>query len=170
MAPRSKVRTKKVVAETRAGFDGEPPEFGERKDFVWARGKREVVRSPCNLNTSRISWLYAHKRIERHQFLAAEQLARDWEISLIAPVASKVLFEGTSRRGGVLPGDRQVAAMQHHGAARAALGRNWAIVELVVEQNISVEKAGAALQVHPKFALGMLWSALNTLADHYRLT
>jgi hypothetical protein len=164
----SKARQKPMAPQTKHGFDGEPPEFGERRDYAYAEGKRVAVVSPCNRNCDRIEWLFSHKSIERRQYDAAQRLMQDLYMSQITSVASAGMGGGGS--GGLhdpFPNDTKVDAMRRHGAAREALGRNWAIVEAVVEQNMSVEKASAAMHVHRQTGMGMLYAALHFLADTY---
>ena len=152
------------------GYDGNPPEFRERRDFVYMNGVREPTLSPENINHSRLKWLKEHKRIEQRQFDAGERLAKDWELSLIQPMASSVLVgNGGSGGSGQLPNDAKKMAMYRHGAAVKHLGRMWPIVELVVHQNKSVEKASAMLHIHQKVGMGQLYAALHFLADHYGL-
>lgn len=150
------------------GYDGEPPEFGERRDYAYAEGKRVAVVSPCNRNCDRIEWLFAHKRIEQRQYDAAQRLMQDFYLSQITSVASVGMGGGGS--GGLhdpFPNDTKVDAMRRHGDARTALGYNWAIVELVVEQNLSVVKASAALHIDWRTGMGALGASLHFLASHY---
>ena len=153
------------------GHDGNVPEFGIRRDFVYADGKREATESPENCNHSRVKWLFTHKKIEDRQFAAAERLSRDWELSLMQPRASSVIVGNGGGGSGQLPNDAKVAAMRRHGDAMKALDRIRArlIVELVVIQNLSVEKASAQMRVHHRFGSGALNVALHFLADHYKL-
>jgi hypothetical protein len=149
------------------GHDGNPPEFAERRTLVWEEGKRIAGTSPENVNHSRIRWLKAHGRIDARQEEAAKRLADDWEMAQIQPCASSVMVGNGSGGGDNHPNDRKVGAMRRHGDARDALGMVWPIVEMVVEQNMTVEKASAQLRVHTKVGHGLLWAALHTLADFY---
>lgn len=151
------------------GYDDEPPEFRIRKDHIYAGGKRESVESLENSNHSRALWLYTHGKIEQRQFLASVKLAKDWELSQISGTASTILVGAGGKSGDVHPNDAKRDAMKRHGAAVKALGRCWAIVELVVQNNLSVEKASAQLRVHHRFGSGALNVALHFLADHYKL-
>lgn len=152
-----------------AGFEGEPPVHGERRTFVWEEGHRVAEMSPVNLNHSRVSYLHSRGRIDLRQFAAAERLAKDWQLAQIQPRASSVMVGGGSSGGDNHPNDLKVDAMRRHGNAMAVLGAAWPLVELVVEQNLSVEKAAGQLHIHPKYAHGALWAALHFLADHYGL-
>jgi hypothetical protein len=147
------------------GFDGEKPEFVAARDQAGV-GKRQL-QGIMNINTDRVIYLYHHRRIDERQFLAAQRLERDWQLSLIDPVASMVLVGACG--GQLLPADAKVAAMRRHGAAKAALGRAWAMVDLVVHKHYSVERASAMFRIHRKCGFGVLWASLHALADHYRM-
>ncbi|HEY0281603.1 MAG TPA: hypothetical protein VGC27_03145 [Rhizomicrobium sp.] len=152
------------------GYDGEPPEFAVRRDLVEAEGKRKHQESLQNINCSRIAYLYAKKRIEWRQFMAAERLWKDAYDMGRFPKASNVIV-GNGASGGVMgPGDVQVNASRRYHEARSELefARNWAIVELVVEEQVSVEKAAGRLRMHDQAAMMALKLALHTLANHYR--
>lgn len=152
-----------------AGHEGEPPVHAERKTLTWEDGKRVAGSSPFNINHSRVCYLFNRGRIEKRQLGAAERLTKDWELSLIQPRASSVIVGGGSSGGDSHPNDAKWDAMQRHGNAMDALGAAWPLIELVVEQNMSVEKASGKLGFHPKYGHGMLWVALHVLADHYKL-
>ena len=153
-----------------AGHDGNKPEFGMRKDFVYADGAREEVESPENLNNNRVKWLHSHNRITLRQFQAADRLAKDWEMSLIHPFASSVLVGGGSSAGDNHPNDAKRAAMRRHGDAVAALGRLWPIVEKVAIENKTVGLASGELRIHNRDGAAPLDVGLDILADHYGLT
>jgi len=153
----------------RAGYDGNKPEFQPVRDYVYVDGRREPVDGPQNVNTTRIAWLFAHNEIDARQYEAGRRLQKDWHLSLIQPFASSVLVGAGGSGGNQLPNDAKVAAMKRHGNARAALGYGWAIIELVVHDDITIGKAAAKLHVGEKQAKGMLWLALHILADHYGL-
>lgn len=152
-----------------AGHDGEPPVHGERKTLVWEEGKRVAGVSPANLNHSRASYLHSRGRIDARQFAAAERLYSDWYLAQIQPRASSVLVGGGSSGGDNHPNDAKIAAMKRHGDAIAALGPAAALVELVVQRDMSVEKAAGQLHSNDRYAMGVLWAALHFLADHYDL-
>lgn len=152
------------------GYDGNPPEFGIRKDHVYADGKREATESPENINHDRVKWLFNHGKIDLRQYQAAERLSNDWQLSKIEPHASSVLV-GAGGSGDMHPNDAKRDAMKRHGAAQKALEeiRSWAIVDMVVQQNMTIEKASARLRVHYRFGAGALNVALHFLANHYKL-
>jgi len=148
------------------GHDGEKPEYIPPRDFAGA-GKRKLD-GQLNVNVDRATWLFQHKHIDERQYEAAQRLQYDWERSQISPTASNVLVGNGSSGGPQLPQDVKVQAMRRHGAAKAALGMCWRIVELVLHESVSVEKAVGMLRMRNRhFAMGVLWSGLNMLADHY---
>lgn len=153
------------------GHDGQKPEFVTRREHPWVGGKREATDSNFNVNHSRICWLFTHGRISQRQYDAAERLARDWEKSQIQPAASTVMVgNGGSGGSAELPQDMKVRAMQRHGAAIKFLGGHAPLVQLVVEENRTVEKAGALLGIHNRqVAMGRFETALDFLAGHYGL-
>ncbi|HLY04254.1 MAG TPA: hypothetical protein VKR31_00755 [Rhizomicrobium sp.] len=150
------------------GHDGDAPESMDARDFpdVDVDGKREPVKGPMNINCDKIEYLYAHGHIELSQAEAARRLHKDWTTAMILPIASSVLVGA----GGAneLPNDAKAAAMKRHGLAVEVLGENWSILELVVQQNKSVEQAASMLRVNRKFAMGCLSAALWSLAAHYK--
>jgi hypothetical protein len=160
-------RTDTAIA-CKCGYDGNPPVFGEKRDFVEANGKRELGVSPYNCNIDRIEWLFSHARIEQRQYDAANRLYRDFYLSQISSVVAN-LAPGGGGAHDAFPNDVKVDAMRRHGDARTALGRIWPIVELVVEQNRSVEKAAAILHINHRECTGLLKAALHVLADHYSI-
>lgn len=151
------------------GHDGQPPEHIEQRTLVWEDGKRIAGTSPFNVNHSRVCALFTRQRIGKRQLAAAEKLAKDWQTSLIQPMASSVLVGGGSSGGDNHPNDDKIKAMRRHGDAVEALGAGWPLVELVVQKNLSVEEATKQLGRHFKWGHGALWVALHTLADHYGL-
>lgn len=151
------------------GFDGNPPEFGMRKDYVYVDGEREATESPENNNASRIKWLCAHHRITKRQFAAGDRFEQDWNQALIEPRANSVLVGAGGGAGTMHPNDAKRAAMQRDGDARQALGRLLPIVQLVVIDNLSIGKASAMLRIHGQAAIELLKVGLETLADHYKL-
>jgi hypothetical protein len=151
------------------GHDDEPPIFVEARD-IESKGKREKIDALENVNCSRIAYLYARGRIEWRQFMAAERLWRDaYEMGKF-PRASNIIVGNGGSGVQIGPGDMQVNASRRYHDARRDLeyARNWAIVELVVEDQISVEKAAGLLRVHHQYAQACLHNALHILANHYR--
>lgn len=158
-----------TMALGRAGHDGEPPVFtSARDDLTDPEDKSRKLESPQNVNCDRARFLFHREEIDARQYEAARRLQKDWETALIMPVASNVMV-GAGGSGDVHPNDAKIAAMQRHGAAKAALGWGWNVVELVVLEHLSLNKAGARMRCHEKRAMGMLWLALHMLADFYRL-
>lgn len=153
-----------------AGHDGQPPEFVLRRDYVYSNGQRETTESPENINYSRVKWLLNHRRIEKRQYDAAEKLSKHWEKSQIMPSASRILVGagGANHAEDII--DSKITAGAKFAEAQNMLGRNWAIIQLVVIDNVSVEQASARLRMHPKFGMGALGAALHFLADHYGLS
>ncbi|HVV64880.1 MAG TPA: DUF6456 domain-containing protein [Rhizomicrobium sp.] len=159
-----------VPAGGEPGYEGHPPEKMPARDFpeVEENGVRKPPEGRVNVNIDRIEWLYAHDLIEARQCEAARLLSKDWELAQIEPRASTVLV-GAGGGEARLPTDVKVDAMKRHGAARKALGRGWPIIELIVQDRLSVEAASARLRLHAKVGMGYLQLALHMLADHYRL-
>lgn len=168
--PPVKRQTPYVASGAEPGHDGEPPVFGIRRDLVEAEGKRDEQESIENVNCTRIAYLYAKHRIEWRQFMAAERLWKDFYDMGQFPKASNVIVGNGASGGTMGPGDIQVNASRRYHDARRVLeqARNWAVVELVVEEQLSVEKAAAQLHLNVKYAKGCLDCALHMLANHYR--
>lgn len=156
--------------ESEPGHDGQRPKFVESQDFVYVDGKREPVLGPQNINCDRIAYLFAKKRIELRQYQAAERIWRDWYDMGQFPKASNVIVGNGASGGSLGPGDVQVqASIRFHNAKRdLEWARNWAIVELVVLDQVSVEKAAGMLHLHSRFAMACLHCALHMLANHYK--
>ena len=151
------------------GYEGEPPIFGLRKDFVYVDGAREATESPENLNHSRVKWLLEHKRITPRMYDAADRFEKDWNTSQIQPRASSVMVGNGSGSGDMHPNDAKRAAMHRHGDARDAMGRLAPVVEFVVLDNLSVGKASAKLRIHNQAGIELLRIGLEMLADHFKL-
>lgn len=170
MATKTVSKKQNNNASMTPGFDGHPPEFVEQRIFTYEKGARKPTDCPVNINTDRITYLFNHGRLEERQYLAARRLEEDWQLSLILPTASSMCSGGGGRSGDFAAlSDAKVDALRRHGDARAALGRNWAIIELVVEQHLSVERAAAALRVNRYEAMGLLKATLHQLADLYKI-
>lgn len=156
-----------AVSKQEPGHDGAPPVQVEARD-LYGEGKRERVKGEKNINTDRVEWMYEHGDIDERQHQAALKLQRDWELSLINPVASSVLV-GATKGQHELPNDVKVAAMKRHRSAQLALGYDWPIIVCVVERNKPVDWVASALRIDKRKVAGRLWSALHRLADHYGL-
>jgi hypothetical protein len=151
------------------GYDGNPPEFREARDLA-GKGKRKSELGPQNIRVDRIEWLLAHKRIDVAQHSAGRKLQYDSELAQIGGYAILTDVKGgpgTNR----LP-DLKCDAIARVNAARAHVGSKgvgWRILELVVIENTSLEKAAAMMRIHSRGALPALQGALDALAAHYRL-
>lgn len=162
-----------MTAQPKHGYDGEPPVFVESRDFVFVEGPgheriREPVKGPQNINTDRIRWLFEHRVIEDHHHQAAVRLQRDWEVSLIMPMAQIGAVVGGGGRSDYTPAHVKIeASRRFHDAMRAMGGKGSKIVDLVALQAMSVQKAAASMRVHNLKAQGMLIVALDILASHY---
>ena len=164
------------MAGAAPGHDGEAPVFAVKRDLREAEGKRETEESVVNVNCDRIAFLYAKKRIEWRQFMAAERLWKDYYDMGQFPKASNVIVGNGASGGAMGPGDVQVNASRRFYDAKRVLeqARNWAMVQLVVigpdEESgpVSIEKAAALLHYNSQYAKGCLDCALHMLANHYR--
>ena len=151
------------------GYDGNPPEFREARDLA-GKGKRKSELGPQNIRVDRIEWLLAHKRIDVAQHSAGRKLQHDSELAQIGSYAMLTDVKGGSGTNR-LP-DLKCDAIARVNAARAHVGSKgvgWRILELVVIENRSLEKAAAQMRIHSRGALPALQGALDALAAHYRL-
>ncbi len=151
------------------GYDGNPPEFREARDLA-GKGKRKSEFGPQNIRVDRIEWLLAHKRIDLAQHSAGRKLQHDSELAQIGSYAILTDVKGGSGTNR-LP-DLKCDAIARVNAARAHVGSKgvgWRILELVVIENLSLEKAAAMMRIHSRGALPALQGALDALAAHYKL-
>jgi Domain of unknown function (DUF6456) len=151
------------------GYDGNPREFREARDLS-GKGKRKSELGPQNIRVDRIGWLLAHKRIDVAQHSAGRKLQHDSELAQIGSYAMLTDVKGGSGTNR-LP-DLKCDAIARVNAARAHVGSKgvgWRILELVVIENRSLEKAAAQMRIHSRGALPALQGALDALAAHYRL-
>ena len=151
------------------GYDGNPPEFREARDLA-GKGRRKSEFGPQNIRVDRIEWLLAHKRIDLAQHSAGRKLQHDSELAQIGSYAILTDVKGGSGTNR-LP-DLKCDAIARVNAARAHVGSKgigWRILELVVIENLSLEKAAAMMRIHPRGALPALLGALDALAAHYKL-
>ena len=153
-----------------AGHDGNPPVFAQAKDLIDAKGRREAIDGPTNLNHNRVRMLEHRKIIDDVQLAAAERFEKDWHLSELRPVASSVMVgNGGSGGAGSAPADVKLDAMTRYGAAKQVLGRAFGIVDAVVCRNLRVDEAASELKIHPRRATGQLEIGLDALALHYGL-
>lgn len=158
-----------MTTQPKHGHDGNVPVFEASKDFVYVGGEREPVKGPQNINVDRIEWLFAHKRIQDYHKEAARRFQEDWELGLIYPVASMVLT-GAGGRSCHQPADTKIDAMIRFSKAKAALGpKAGRLMERVVLERMSIEKAGATMGLNEKAAPGAFQIAIDVLAAHYGL-
>ncbi len=151
------------------GYDGNPPEFREARDLA-GKGKRKSELGPQNIRVDRIEWLLAHKRIDLAQHSAGRKLQHDSELAQIGSYAILTDVKGGSGTNR-LP-DLKCDAIARVNAARAHVGSKgvgWRILELVVIENLSLEKSAAMMRIHSRGALPALQGALDALAAHYKL-
>jgi len=151
------------------GYDGNPPEFREARDLA-GKGKRKSEFGPQNIRVDRIEWLLAHKRIDLAQHSAGRKLQHDSELAQIGSYAILTDVKGGSGTNR-LP-DLKCDAIARVNAARAHVGSKgvgWRILELVVIENLSLEKSAAMMRIHSRGALPALQGALDALAAHYKL-
>ena len=150
------------------GYDGNPPEFREARDLA-GKGKRKSELGPQNIRVDRIEWLLAHKRIDVAQHSAGRKLQHDFELAQIGSYA--ILSDAKGGSGTNRLPDLKCDAIARVNAARTHVGSGvgWRILELVVIENVSLEKAAARMRIHSRGALPALQGALDTLAAHYRL-
>ena len=153
------------------GYDGNAPEFREARDIA-GKGKRKSELGPENIRVDRIEWLLAHKRIDVAQHSAGRKLQHDSELAQIGGYASLENVKCGSGSGTNRLPDVKCDAIARVNAARAHVGSRgvgWRILELVVIENVSLEKGAAMMRIHPRGALPALQGALDTLAAHYKL-
>lgn len=151
------------------GYDGNPPEFREARDIA-GKGKRKPELGPQNIRVDRIEWLLSHKRIDVAQHSAGRKLQHDSELAQIGSYAMLTDVKGGSGTNR-LP-DLKCDAIARVNAARAHVGGKgvgWRILELVVIENVSLERAAERMRIHSRGALPALQGALDALAAHYRL-
>lgn len=154
-------------APAKIGYDGEPPQFREARD-LHGKGKRETVLGPQNIAVDRLEWMLAHKRIEQYQHQAGRQLQADVQLAEIATYATSGARTGGS--GSSTLSDAKCDAISRVNGVRVSLrGLAWRILELVVIDGLSVEKAETRLRLRYRAGHGALLVALDSLAAHYNL-
>lgn len=149
------------------GYDGNAPEFREARDLA-GKGKREKVLGPQNIRIDRLEWLLAHKRIESYQHAAGRKLQKHSETAQIGGFSTFQGGMGGSHATHL--SDTKCDAVAAVNEARKHVGNGaWRILELVVIDNFSLEKAAAHMRIHARGALPALHIALDALARHYGL-
>ena len=160
----------------KAGYDGNAPEFrlkrgSEVRDHTTGAVIRDGEMGAVNVCVDRLEWLLAHKRIEPHQHTAGEYLQADWQLAEQLTFATA----GAARSGGGTNrlADAKCDAHDRMNDAVERLGGNrsigWKIVDLVILQNVSLEKAERSLALPLRSGLGALRGALDSLARLYGL-
>lgn len=165
---RAKKPPKQDRAEVRIGYDGNPPVFRPARDIV-GQGKREVIDGPQNINIDRLEWYLDHRLIERHHHTAGRKLQLYAET---AELSSGVSLLAGARGGGSMTSlsDAKCDALDKLNKARAELSpMNWRLIDLVVLQNITAQKASRQMGFHERSAMPTLVMALDSLAKHYGL-
>jgi len=159
--------------ELKIGFDGNPPEFRQKRGSeVRDQKTGEVVRegemSAQNIAVDRLEWLLAHQRIQTHQHAAGRRLQRDAEQA--AQVAYASLSDTLGGSGTNRVSDVRCDAIDRVNDARTHIGsKGWRIIELVALENISLGRAESMMRMGPGGGIGALTTALDTLARHYGL-
>lgn len=165
-----------VVPVHRHGFNGNPPEFREKrfsavKDSA-GRILREAEASPQNVASDRLEWYLAHGKISPHHHQAGNRLFGDAHLAEIA--CYSVIGAVGGHGGGTLLPDAKIDAMKRINSARAALSPlSWRTVELVIMSGPpghTVEEAGTIMGFGRRNGMGLLIAALDQLAAHYGLT
>ena len=170
---KSRARRKPSLRSVKvAGHEGLPPIFRPARDIAGA-GKRERPDGPQNINVDRLEWLLAHDCIEPHHHEAGRRLQRDWERAQITAGVSLVSSGGGSGSSGL--SDTKCDALEAVNKARKSFGREWhrstawRIIELVVIDGASMEKAASRVGFNARGALPVLCVALDQLGAHYGL-
>lgn len=146
------------------GFNGEPPQLRTPRDIKGA----DVRELPghFNMNVDRLEWLYEHKNLDDIQYNAGRRLQSDWQVASLLIVSSASQIGGKGARN-TLP-DAKLDAMQRHSRVLAPLpGRIRAVVEAVIQENMSLEKAAAIVRVNRRAALPLLQAGLDMIARGY---
>lgn len=156
-----------------AGHDGAVPVLeAPPKAAEWEkRGNKHPL---FNANCSRIAYLVRRKRLQERHFLAAEQLFYDNHMSRLESMAQAGAPMGAG--GGYGPAamadakldamDRKIKAVERVAMAGADAEK---MVTRVVLDDLTVERAAALAGLEKRYAMGVLVTALNILAAHYRI-
>ncbi len=147
------------------GFDGHPPMFRAARDLE-NKGQRIKVDGPQNINVDRLEWYLAHRLIEKYQHEAGRrlQLARETEE---LSGGSNYQGAGGGSPSSTLP-DVKCDAMHNVNKVKKALPpRMFRMLELVVIEGKTAEKAAALMQWNTRAAIPCLTLCLDALAMHY---
>lgn len=158
-----------------AGHDGEPPEFREARDIegrdsLTGKIVRIVPAGPQNINCDRIEWLFAHHKIGKRQYEAANTLMSDHYLSGRETIAVAGTSSGGNRE--FEPAEqrefagRRLKATQEH-FTRGWKSTLWPILNLVVLRNVSPGKAAGIERTHERTVQERLSIGLHLLADYY---
>jgi len=161
----TKPMTKPIpMDQIRHGFDGQPAEFIAFRDIEGSEARTIGLFRKID----RLEWLHSHKRIENHQFDAGRKLQSDIEQAQIVSYATLGAVPGgvgTDRLS-----DAKCDAIARVNHVRIALrGIPWRILELVVIDGLTVEKAETRMRMRYRAGHGALLAALDTLAALYGL-
>jgi hypothetical protein len=149
------------------GYDGSPPIFREARD-LGGIGSRKKVLGPQNINVDRLEWLLAHNLIEVHQHTAGRKLQESWQMADLS-VGAKLEGGGG---GGSSTGlsDAKCDAFSSVGKAVKSLSpKCWRMIQLVVIEGVTVQKAAAQMRIPERGALPALVFSLDQLGHHYGL-
>lgn len=147
------------------GFDGKPPMFREARD-VTNNGTRVKVLGPQNINVDRLEWLLAHKLIEPHHHQAGRKLQGSCETVELSCGVS--LDGGGGRSPSTTLSDAKCDALDAVNRVRAALSPLcWRMIELVVLDGVSAEKAASQMRINSRAAIPALTFCLDALGRHY---
>ncbi|UOR10082.1 DUF6456 domain-containing protein [Qipengyuania flava] len=144
---------------------------GPRRRGNPGTGARSVT---VNLGESPLSWLHARGHLSDRQFEAGERLRADYERAQLAPSVTMrwdpVRVDGGCDAGGLLSGERQIAARARFDGAMAQAGTGLSDIlwraACAGESLAAAEKALAWPARSGKLVLGL---ALDRVADFYRI-
>jgi Domain of unknown function (DUF6456) len=153
------------------------PQDGRERGRPRSRGVRKAVRSvTVNLVESPLGWLLTRGHVSERQFVAGEQLRRDWERAGLPPRVTTCWDApplGRSARAAPRPQDAtaaQLAAKRRFEKAVAKVGSGLDdILWRVVCAGEGMREAERALGWPARAGKLVLGMALDRLADHYRL-
>ena len=161
-------RRNRLLAEQPLPRDGR-----ERAPKRGAPAARSVT---VNLAESPLGWLKARGLVSERQFAAGESLRGDWELASLGPSVTMrwdAPPPGSSARAAPdheAPTMVQLAAKRRFDAAVAAVGEGLAdVLWRVVCAGEGMRDAERALCWPARAGRVVLTSALDRLADHYRL-
>lgn len=150
------------------GYDGHPPIFRQARDLS-GEGKREKINGPQNINIDRLEWMLDRKLIESHHHTAGRKLQGAWET---AQISASLSLAGGGRGGcaNTSLSDAKCDALDMLNRARCALSpMNWRLIDLVVIEGMSAEKAASKMKFNCRSGMPTLLMALDSLAKHFGL-